>query len=494
MTIKRQFFLLDEELSTNLWSTFGAIIAVVYVLQFIFANVKLKVNSGYYSARFLLFFFMLYCVFFENLVNDSLITIFVIQLMEVFVVIIFSGFGFTQQRAKYLRDFQEIWKKKLPLVVGSLALMILLTLDNAYYPMVVFVPLLVAWIDRLQSHGCQWLPFLIINELIKFAIVLIGCYIPCYFAPFEENLLMGFNYLNLALFIFTGFILLPGLFFLQTLFSKKSQNKAKIVLIRKELHGASKSWPQMIQLGQGDIVATRERFFSRDRPDQYSMKKLLYYSPKLVSGVIEVEVTKLIVRNERVLIRPTGNINFYTYKKRENPAASELPQHCQDLDYKPSIKFKALNRGSEFAMLNLLPVETPECLTEQRFFAITLKSYGKLELQEIKKFHFPSKSLNSLQISCFLLYLAKLFDPKSRKVLIRKNFSAQRIDHGLSANSECGQYKTRAFITGGRLHFLMFNVNNLGDIERRIQIQEVIAEGSKPKIKPFEVFQEGKKL
>ena len=76
---------------------------------------------------------------------------------------------------------------------------------------------------------------------------------------------------------------------------------------------------------------------------------------------------------------------------------------------------------------------------------------------------------------------------------MKRNFSQQRIDGLLMANPESFAYKTRAFITGGRLHFLFFTVNNKPTLTR-IGLLGLIYEHKKKDIEPFKVFEQGRKL
>ena len=78
--------------------------------------------------------------------------------------------------------------------------------------------------------------------------------------------------------------------------------------------------------------------------------------------------------------------------------------------------------------------------------------------------------------------------------MIRRNYWRQRIDRGRSADSESGRYKTRAFITQGKLHFLMFTINNLNEMEKRFQMDQILFEESQDMIEPFEAFREGRKV
>ena len=68
------------------------------------------------------------------------------------------------------------------------------------------------------------------------------------------------------------------------------------------------------------------------------------------------------------------------------------------------------------------------------------------------------------------------------------------MDKMLMCNPESFAYKTRAFITGGRLHFLMFTVNNL-PVDTRLKVLSLIFEGQREEnIKPIRVFKQGRKL
>ena len=77
---------------------------------------------------------------------------------------------------------------------------------------------------------------------------------------------------------------------------------------------------------------------------------------------------------------------------------------------------------------------------------------------------------------------------------MKRNYSLQRIDRSRTTNLESYKYKTRVFITQGRLHCLMFKVNNISKVERINQNREISLEGSQQKIEPFDVFREGKRL
>ena len=76
--------------------------------------------------------------------------------------------------------------------------------------------------------------------------------------------------------------------------------------------------------------------------------------------------------------------------------------------------------------------------------------------------------------------------------MITRNYLGQRFDAGLTADPESKRYKTRAFITQGRFHLLLFTVNNLDFAER--QLLNLRASRRYLKMEPFEAFKEGKNV
>ena len=352
------------------------LLEIAYILNYLHNNINLKANFGYCSARLLTLIHICNKWIKENLVGPLILEIASIQFVEIMMIMMAGGVIFYKIATP--NDFKEILWKKVPVILFSEVLLILLSLDLAYYPMVIFVPLLVAWIDRLQSRGCQRIQFLLLSEIIKFVITLIGCYCPYYIIPFQQTLLMGFDYCNLGLFIFVGFILLPTLFYLQLKFSSKPIKEAKIILFREELHGKNNRCPSLIQEGQGDILLTKYRIGWVQLPHLYSNKKVLFYYSSSTRGVIEVEVKQFeILNGRRKFLVSTGFINFYIYKSQTNLLAQSSPQHCQDLGYKPSFRIRVMKRNHLQLFLYLIPVETPEATNEQKFFAIIMESHGK---------------------------------------------------------------------------------------------------------------------
>ena len=357
---------------------FSLVLGFAYIFQFALENVNVKVNFGYASARFLTFWTIYKTSIYGDLTPPGFIVLFIVQMIEMAFMLIFWGLSFNKHT--FLIDLKELCCYKAPLIIVGKVLLIIFTLDENYYPMVVFVPMLMAWVDRLQSGGCQELRFLFTFELSKFIVVLIGCYFPRYYNLFSGSLLMSFDYPGLALFFFVGFIAIPGLFFAQHFFSKKAAQELDLVLKREVIHGkAGKSNPVFIQEGQGDIVPTRWKILSVDFPSVFSNKKVPFYHSKSFLGVIEVGLTKskyiFLVRPIEQM--PTGYLHFYRYSSRRNPTSQYFPQHCQRLGYKPHIKFKVLNQRGYVGMVNIIPVETPESTSEQKFVAIVTKSYGK---------------------------------------------------------------------------------------------------------------------
>ena len=337
---------------------------------FFLQKVKLKVNFGYFSASLLTFLQSLYCKYFLDLQGVFFQMIVLIQYTNVFMIL--GGNKIFPDKETICGDLKELWRKKGALMIASEVILILLTLNLNYFLMALFLPLLMAWVDRLQSLGCYSVPILMFNELSKYAIMFIGCYIPSYLLEFENTLLMGFNYQNLSIYLVTGFILIPGLFLVQACFTKKSVKKAKLVLVGKELHGRRRDLPMLIQKGQGDIISTRQWNILFDpfphRPDRFA-----FYHPKSFLGVLELELQQ----DPRFR---TGVINFYTYRRRLNPLAAQLPQRCQDLGYKPSIRFQILKKqpiGREIYHLYIIPVEVSEASDSQRLVVLIMELYGK---------------------------------------------------------------------------------------------------------------------
>ena len=62
---------------------------------------------------------------------------------------------------------------------------------------------------------------------------------------------------------------------------------------------------------------------------------------------------------------------------------------------------------------------------------------------------------------------------------------------GLMADPESSHYKTRAFITQGRLHFLMFKINNLSIMRKRVLFIQRLERGYRARIQPLEAFEQG---
>ena len=373
--IKKQVFLTRNSFFNQIASFIAGTLVLVSVFQVVVTQIKFKSNFGYISARFLLFFHMTYCMAQEGLITSGIITVFGVQFTEIMAMLLF--WRFSLNRGTLLRDIKAILRKRAFLVLVTEIVLILFTIYRTFYPMVVFVPFLMAFVDRLQSFGCQHFRILIISEFSKFLIILVGCYVPFYISHLNFNLLMDFNYQNIAIFSSIGFILLPGLFYLRKYLSKRIIKNVDIELAREELHGKDKDRPMMIQEGLGDIIPKRYKFLSKEFPHFYSSKKLPFYNPKSLLGVLEVEVIKILALNQEPMIKPTGFLNIYTYKRKANPMASSLPQQCQELGYKPSIKFRVLNKLQGIGSLNIIPVETPEASDEQRFVAITMNPYGK---------------------------------------------------------------------------------------------------------------------
>ena len=278
---------------------------------------------------------------------------------------------------------KELCSFYTPIILIPLALLVCLGLGVTYYPMVVFVPLLMAFVDRLLFAGCQGRTLLFIAELSKFAIVFIGCYFPCYMNPFKGSLLMEFDYPGLILYFLIGFVFIPGLFLLQLIFFKKGTEELDVVLERDVVHGrGGKSNTVCILEGRGDIVPTVWKFFSEYFPGVFTAKKVSFYHKKPFHGVIEVGLvkSKLIISERPIEQKPTGFINFYRYRSARTSTDRSFQQHCQHLGYKPDIKFKVTNNvavAEDAGMVNLIPVETPESTSEQKFVAIITKSYGK---------------------------------------------------------------------------------------------------------------------
>ena len=378
---------LRDQISTNylvlpnVQHWLSEVLCVAYVFQFLFVDLKLRPNFGYASARFLSLFLMGYDVFWEVVFSASIVNVLVIQFVEALLMIIYWGISFKKEMFK--ADLKELCKKKGALVFVSMVLLTLLTIDMSYYPMVVFVPLLMAWLDRLQSRGCQPLRLLLILEMAKFTFILLGCYFPCSVIPDRYSLLMVFNYQNLSLFCFLGYILLPGLFFIQMVFSRKSIKRLRLELIRQEIHGnRSKNNPICIQKGQGDVIMKEFNLLSKKYPDPYFGKKVAFYCPTSFLGVIEVELTKARVPYKGLSLTPTGYLNFFRYKTRKDPLASSMPQHCEELGYRASIKFKVSNESRDHQKVNIIPVETPESTSNQKFIAIVLDNSGKPILEQ----------------------------------------------------------------------------------------------------------------
>ena len=386
----------DPESSSNLPLAISIILGIPYFYQFAFVDVKLKMNFGYYSARFLTFLIIFSKSIWGDLSASAFTVIFLVQFFEV------SLLSMVWLRSAFNRTFSSGFKERrwssILLMLIPLALLIFLSSDVNYYPMVIFVPLLMALVDRMFSVGCQGRRLLLIAELSKFLVVFIGCYFPYYINPllgFEGSLLMSFNYTRMTLFFFVGFVGLPALFFSQLIFSKKGTEELDVVLRREVVHGKDgKMNPACIQEGQGDIAPTSWKFLSDIFPGVFTTKKVSFYHKRSFLGVIEVglEKTTAILTERPVEQTPTGFINFYRYRSGRNQTTKSFQQHCQHLGYKPYIKFKVMNDVADDAgMVNLIPVETPESTSEQKFVAIITKTYGKPSLSSKKIENFENK-------------------------------------------------------------------------------------------------------
>ena len=62
------------------------------------------------------------------------------------------------------------------------------------------------------------------------------------------------------------------------------------------------------------------------------------------------------------------------------------------------------------------------------------------------------------------------------------------------ANPDSYKYKTRAFVSQGRLHFLMFKVNNLKSLRGRALFNQQPDEGYRTRIQPLDAFHKGRKV
>ena len=374
---KEVFFVRNYAVLQNIVIFVGVVFELAIVAQISFRDLKLKANFGYASARFLTFFHLLFCMYFLHYISFGILFLLTLQCLEVCILALFWLYYINL--LTFMSDLKEIAKKKAPLMLLTETLLVLLTPDAAYYPMVMLVPFLMAFVDRLQSYSCQDIIILIPFEYFRYIIVIARCYLPWYVFPVQYNLLMEFNYPNIALYLFIGFILIPALFLLHVLLSKKSVKEAKLVLIRREIHGKTRNCPMMIQEGQGDIIPTCYTEVSYEHPHEYSNKKWVYEYPNSTRGVIEVEIKVIAVIRGITHLFSTGFINFYNYKSTRGRSFPSLPQHCQNIrGLKPSIRFRVLNKGNGVLHLSIIPVETPEATNEQRFFAISLKSCGKL--------------------------------------------------------------------------------------------------------------------
>ena len=376
-TIKQEFLLSDDESIAQSISLLGSILEVSYRVRFTNKDIKFKTNLGYISARFLTFWWMIYCMIFESLVSTSVFALLLIQFLELLMLAVFLGINGACRGIYDKEDLKEICPKKVPLVLLSGLLLYLLTINPVYYPMTIFVPLLMAFLDRLQSHGCQQLNFLMLSELSKFTLILVVCYVPGYIIPSLHNLLMDFNLYSICLYVLVGFVIIPGLFLIENLLSRKSVKQSKTVFYREELHGRGRDRPMLIQKGQGDILPTLCKLSSRETPHTYYNKKLWFHYPSSMPGIVEVEVIKTGEIRGITSIRVTGKINFYTYRRRTSEFGSSMPQQCQDLGYRPSYRFKTLNKLDPIYEVDVIPVETPEATSEQKFITIFVNSYGK---------------------------------------------------------------------------------------------------------------------
>ena len=342
---------------------------------FFLGNIKLKVNFGYVFASMLLFFHTLYCYFFFAMRGFCFKIFFEIQYAS--ILILFTTNKVSPDKETNWSDLKELCRKKGALMIATEILLVLASINPNYFPMALFIPMLMAFFDRLQSLGCHSLRILLANEMTKYTLILVGCFVPCYLSHFEETLLMEFDYPTTALYIFIGFVLIPAMFLTQKYLSRRSLGVADLVLYRKELHGRSQDRPMLIQKGQGDII--RAGFWKLpdyhipQRPDKFA-----FYHPRSFLGVLELELVKSA--NGRDTSFRTGILNFYSYRRRGNPLAGKSPQRCQDLGYRPSIRFKILkNQEADHVYYHgyIIPVEISEAPGTPRLVVLVIDSYSK---------------------------------------------------------------------------------------------------------------------
>ena len=88
-----------------------------------------------------------------------------------------------------------------------------------------------------------------------------------------------------------------------------------------------------------------------------------------------------------------------------------------------------------------------------------------------------------------------MLDPRTRKVLITRDFSKQTSINGFDLDPQSHKYKLRAFITEGRFNLLLFRVNNIKGWEDPNQaIGEETTEEFGEGIQPLKIIQDGKIL
>ena len=354
------------------------LLSLAYVFYDCSKKIKLKSNFGYFIGRIL----VLHASIFDQISSGypGLTEILVTQYVEVLMMLLF--FGLSHKKLNLLSDLNEFFFKKSPLILVAACLLILVNLLGVEnHLLIFFIPLVMALVDRSLSKSCQPLRGLLIFELSKFVIIFVGCFFPCYMIHTDNSLLMEFDYPNLALFFFVGFVALPGIFYLHIVFARKTIQTMEVELNRKELHGKSRNNPICIQEGQGDIISTRSCYLKNmihDYISFYFNKKVVFYHPNFFVGVIEADFEMRRTHAGAIKAKQTGYLNFYFYEKRENRRAGSLVQHCKQLGYKPSLRFRISKRWNDYRVLNLIPVESPEATSAQRFIAVVMTKTSKL--------------------------------------------------------------------------------------------------------------------